>query len=92
MKITIKYSTADGEYVVTTSMMEIVQMERHFDVAISALASGISMDQIGYLAWRSSQAAGNKPPARYDDFLKSITAIEVVENSVAVVGPTEAGQ
>lgn len=92
MEIEIKYSTADGEFSVITSMMEIVQMERHFNVAISALASGISMDQIGYLAWRASQSAGLKPPGRYDDFLKTIIAIEVVANDDAVVGPTNAEQ
>ena len=92
MEIEIKYSTADGEFSVKTSMLEIVQMERHFNVAISALASGVSMDQICYLAWRASQSAGLKPAGRYDDFLKTITAIEVVANDEAVVGPTDAEQ
>ncbi len=92
MEITIKYSTADGEFVVTTSMMEIVEMERHFDVAISALASGVSMDQLGYLAWRSARAAGLNPPGRYDDFLKSVKSLEVVAKEGVAVGPTKEGQ
>ena len=50
MELNIRVVTADNDYVVTTSLMNIVQLERAYKTTASAFATGLSMEQLAFLA------------------------------------------
>jgi len=78
MEIRIRVKLTDSEYVVSTSLFMIVQLERHYKTSASELATGMSLEQLGYLAWLASQADHN-PPVRLDDFLRNVVNLTVVD-------------
>jgi len=79
MELHILIVTADGEYTVTTTLYNIVQLEREYRTTASAFAAGLSMEQLGFLAHEASKAEGHKPPAKLDDFLKSVKNLTVLD-------------
>lgn len=91
MELNIRVVTAADDYVVTTSLMNIVQLERAYKTTASAFATGLSMEQLAFLAHEASKDAGHKPPPRLDDFLREIKTLTVVDE-VPAPGPTEEGQ
>lgn len=91
MELVIRVVTADGEYTVRTTLFSIVQLERAYKITASDLVRGVSIEQLGYLAWEASKAAGHNPPAKLDDFLRSLTELAVVEGD-ADADPSDGGQ
>ncbi len=84
MKLKIKYSTIAGdEYIVTTSLYVIVLWERKF----KKTATDIKMEDLAFMAYEASKLAGITIPAMFDDFIKKIDEISVVEAEAA--NPTE---
>ena len=92
MELTIRVKTADDDYTVHTTLFNIVQLERKYKTTASALQTGVSVEQLGYLAYEASRAAGKNPPAQLDDFLRSLVDLSVVEDDEAMPGPTDEGQ
>ena len=90
MQLSIKINTGDQDYVVQTNLFHIVQLERKFKIKASDLASGISIEQLGYLAHEAAKTGGHAPPLQLDDFLKKLVKIEVVETESA--NPTPGDQ
>ena len=92
MELTIRVKTADDDYTVHTTLFNIVQLERKYKTTASALQTGVSVEQLGYLAYEASRAAGKNPPAQLDDFLlREIKTLTVVDE-VPAPGPTDEGQ
>ena len=60
MKLSIKVNTGEGDYVVETNLFHIVQLERKYKVKASDLASGISIEMLGYLAHERPGLAGRR--------------------------------
>jgi hypothetical protein len=84
VKLKIKYSTIAGdEYIVTTSLYVIVLWERKF----KKTATDIKMEDLAFMAYEASKLAGITIPAMFDDFIKKIDEISVVEAEAA--NPTE---
>jgi hypothetical protein len=80
MKLTLKVDTGAGPYTVTTNLHTVVLWERKFRTKASKLAEGIGMEDLAFLAFESARAAGIETPLVFDDYLKTIEAIEVVED------------
>jgi len=88
MKLTLKVDQGQGEYEVTTNLYVIVTWERKFKRKASDLAtSGIGMEDLAFMAYEATKLAGVTVPAMFDDFVKRLVTLEVVEGESA--NPTE---
>jgi len=84
VKLKIKYTTVGGdEYIVSTNLYVIVLWERKF----KKTATDIKMEDLAFMAYEASKLAGITIPAMFDDFIKKIDEISVVEAEAA--NPTE---
>ena len=79
MQLNIRINTGETDYVVQTNLFHIVQLERKYKVKASDLASGISIEQLGFLAHEAAKTGGFAPPLQLDDFLKKLVTLDVVE-------------
>lgn len=80
MKLTLKVNTGDGDYQVTTNLFVIVTWERKFKRKASDLStSGIGMEDLAFMAYEATKQNGITVPAMFDDFIKKIVTLEVVE-------------
>jgi hypothetical protein len=87
MNITLRV-TRNGEiYDVTTNLMVTVLWERKFKARASDLATGVSMEALAYMAFEASKMNSIVTPVAFDDFLKSVENLEVVDNEPA--NPTQ---
>lgn len=88
MKLTLRVDQGQGEYEVTTNLYVIVTWERKYKRKASDLASsGIGMEDLAFMAYEATKLAGITVPAMFDDFVKRLTTLEVVEGEPA--NPTE---
>jgi len=88
MKLTLKVDQGQGEYEVTTNLYVIVTWERKYKRKASDLAtSGIGMEDLAFMAYEATKLAGVTVPAMFDDFVKRLVTLEVVEGESA--NPTE---
>lgn len=80
MKITLRVKQTDGEeYEVTTNLFTVVAMERKFKIRASDLAQGIAIEHLAFLAFESAKQHGITTPATFDDYLKKLEDIDVVQ-------------
>ena len=91
MKLTLNVTTTDNNYEVTTIFANIVEWERKMKRQASDLARGIGYDDLAFLAWAAAKSAGITVPLVYDDFVKKIVALDVVDNEPQNPTPPEAG-
>jgi hypothetical protein len=88
MKITLAVEQIDGlTYEVTTNLFSIVALERKFKIRASDLASGVAMEHLAFLAFEGAKQNGIVTPAVFDDYIKKLVSVEVVNEDAA--NPTE---
>jgi len=88
MQLKLKINTGDGDYEVSTNLYVIVTWERKFKRKASDLASGgIGMEDLAFMAYEATKQQGITVPAMFDDFIKRLVTLEVVEADGA--NPTE---
>lgn len=88
MKLKLKVNTGAGDYEVETNLYVIVTWERKFKRKASDLASGgIGMEDLAFMAYEATKQAGITVPAMFDDFIKRLETLEVVETES--VNPTQ---
>ena len=87
MNITIKIERNSETYQVQTNLMVIVLWERRYKKRASDLSLGVAMEDLSYMAYEASKMAGVTVPVSLDEFIRSITSLEIVENEPA--NPTE---
>jgi hypothetical protein len=87
MNITLRVTRNGETYDVTTNLMVTVLWERKFKARASDLATGISMEALAYMAFEASKMNSIVTPVAFDDFLKSVENLEVVDNEPA--NPTQ---
>jgi hypothetical protein len=87
MNITIRVTRNDQTYDVQTNLMVVVLWERKYKKRASDLAAGVAMEDLSYMAYEASKIAGVIVPASLDEFIRSCSSLEVVENEPA--NPTE---
>lgn len=87
MRLTLNVTSQDGSYTVTTSLATIVEWERRFKRKASDLANGIGMEDLAFLAYESAKAAGIVVPIVFDDYIKTLIAVDPEPDAV---NPTHA--
>ena len=91
MQLTLDVSFIDGNrYQVKTNLYTIVALERKFKIRASDLEHGIAMEHLAYLAYEASKQNEIVVPVAFDDFIKKLAAVDVVEADDA--NPTNAAQ
>lgn len=80
MQLTLRVDAGDGPFTVTTSLWVIAQWERKYRTKASQLAEGIGMEDLAFLAYEAAKQNGIVVPAVFDDFLKSVRTLELVED------------
>lgn len=83
MKMTIRVDIGQGPYEVTTNLRTVIQWERKYKAKIS---NGVGIEDIAFMAYEASKAAGVTVPAVFDDFVNRAIELEVV--SAGDTGPT----
>lgn len=78
MKITLSVDTGNGPETVTTTFFNVVTWERKFKRPASQLANGIAAEDLAFLAYEASKAAGITVPLVFDDYVKKIVSLDVV--------------
>jgi hypothetical protein len=88
MKLTLSVRLTDGEtYRVITNLFVIISWERKFKRRASDLSSGIGMEDLAFMAYEASKQQGHPVPISFDEFVKKLEDLEVVETETAV--PTQ---
>lgn len=87
MNLTLRVTRNGETYDVTTNLMVTVLWERKFKARASDLATGVSMEALAYMAFEASKMNAIVVPVAFDDFLRSVENLEVVDNEPA--NPTQ---
>ncbi len=88
MKLTLSVRLTDGEtYRVITNLFVIISWERKFKRRASDLSNGIGMEDLAYMAYEASKQQGHPVSVSFDEFVKKLEDLEVVETETAV--PTQ---
>ena len=93
MQLTLKVELPDNTYTVTTNLYVVVAWERKFKRKASDMANGIVIEDLAYLAFEASKLNKIVVPAEFDNFIKQLVNIEVVEQeqpSFTEAAPTDA--
>ena len=93
MQLTLKVELPDNTYTVTTNLYVVVAWERKFKRKASDMANGIGIEDLAYLAFEASKLNKIVVPAEFDNFIKQLVNIEVVEQdepSFTEAEPTDA--
>lgn len=88
MKLTLSVKLADGEtYQVVTNLFVIISWERKMKRRASDLSSGIGMEDLAFMAYEASKQQGHPVAISFDEFVKKLEDLEVVETASPV--PTQ---
>lgn len=80
MKLILEVIPKDGDaYHVTTNLFTVVAWERKYKSKASTLATALGLEDLAFLAFEAAKQAGITVPAVFDDFLKRIESVTVVE-------------
>jgi hypothetical protein len=93
VQLTLKVELPDNTYTVTTNLYVVVAWERKFKRKASDMANGIGIEDLAYLAFEASKLNKIVVPAEFDNFIKQLVNIEVVEQeqpSFIEAAPTDA--
>lgn len=81
MKLTLEVCFADGSNAtVSTNLWCVTQWERKYKAKVSQMATGIGAEDLAYLAYEACKIAQVVVPLSFDDFIKKLDRVEVVEN------------
>ena len=78
MKICLQFDLGEGPRTVTTTLEVIVAWERKFKRKASELATGLGIEDLLFLAWKSALVHGVTVPLEFAAFIKKCDDIEVV--------------
>lgn len=85
MKLELDVKYVDGTSVrVATNLWVITQWERKYRRKASDLAQGIGVEDLAYLAWEGCKVIGHVVPVVFDDFIKKLDEVEVVDQEQPV--------
>lgn len=88
MKLTLRVKLTDGEtYEVQTNLFVIIAWERKMKRRASDLSNGIGMEDLAFMAYEASRTQGHAVPISFDEFIKKLEDLEVVETESSV--PTQ---
>lgn len=87
MKLTLAVTERDNAYTVTTNLGVVVAWERKFKRKASQLGDGIGVEDLAFMAWECCKQHNIPVPAVFDDYVKRLENIDVVDNEP--VNPTD---
>ena len=80
MQLTLKITfNDDTQQTVSTNLFTIVAWERKYKRKASQMSDGIGIEDLSYMAYEASRAAGITVPALLDEYIKSLKNLEVIE-------------
>lgn len=89
--LSIKITPIDGEpWTVRTNLFVMVATERKFKIRSSDFANGIGLEHLAFMAYEASKQVGVAVPPVFDDFVKRIAEVEIVDGDDT--DPTNGGQ
>jgi hypothetical protein len=90
MQLKLKATFIDGTVnEVTTNLMTVVSWERKYKRKASEMASGIGIEDLAYLCYEATRASGITVPGTLDQFITSLTSIDVLETQDPKVDPAQ---
>lgn len=81
MKIRMAVTVSGERKEVSTNLWAIVQWERKYKAKISQAAEAMGLEDLAYLAYESLKTSGEVVPAVFDDFIRKVEDIEVLDTS-----------
>lgn len=83
MKLKLSVDIGEGPFEVTTTLFSVVEWERKMKRRASTIATeGIGVEDLAFLAYATIKAKGEIVlPATFDDFVKKLVDIDVVEET-----------
>jgi hypothetical protein len=87
MQLRLRVDTGEGPEELVTNLWVITQWERKFKTKLSQIGNGLGGEDLGYMAYECSKVAGKTVPALFDDYLKKVVALEVIDDEQP--NPTE---
>jgi len=90
----VTFTVDSGSYVVDVgSVYCLVEFERHFKTSAQILQMEPRLEHIAWLAYSAATTNGIDVPDTFDDFLKQVKDLEVVEGpDLETANPTDGGQ
>ena len=80
MQLTLKATFNDGDTnTVTTNLSTVVAWERKYRRKASEMAQGVGVEDLAFLCYEATRATGTTVPGTLDQFISSLSSIEVVE-------------
>ena len=80
MQLKLKATFNDGSTnEVTTNLMTIVMWERKYKRKASEMAQGIGVEDLAFLLYEATRAAGTTVPGSLDAFINTVASIDVLE-------------
>jgi hypothetical protein len=94
MKLKLNIDIGAGPYEVTTTFGNVIEWERKFKKQASDLSKGVGYEDLAFLAFVATRSAGLPTPAVFDDFIKKLVDVDVLEEeptnpTSAAVGATD---
>lgn len=81
MKLQLEVVFFDGTTAnVNTNLWVITQWERKYRTKVSAIAEGIGAEDLAFMAWTACQQQGTVVPIVFDDFIKKLDAVNVLDS------------
>jgi hypothetical protein len=91
MKLHLQITPVEGDpYTVTTNLYVLVMTERKFKIKASDFANGLAIEHLTFMAYEAAKLSGVTVPAVFDDFVRRIDSIDVLEEEPGI--PTDGGQ
>ena len=82
MQLTLKITfNDDTQQTVSTNLFTIVAWERKYKRKASQMSDGIGIEDLSYMAYEASRAAGITVPALLDEYIKSLKNLEVIDTT-----------
>jgi hypothetical protein len=80
MQLTLKVTTDQTTYEVTTNLYVIIAWERKFKQKASNLATGVGLEDLAFMAFEACKVSGISVPGIFDDYVKRLVNIEVISD------------
>ena len=80
MQLRLKATFTDGTVnEVVTNLSTVAAWERKYKRKASEMATGIGVEDLAYLCYEATRASGTTVPGTLDQFISSLTSIDVLE-------------
>jgi hypothetical protein len=79
MKIRMAVTQQGATIEVSTNLWAVVQWERKYKTKISQAAESMGLEDLAYLAYESMKTSGHTVPAVFDDFVRRVDDIDILD-------------